>query len=251
VIDLHTHVLAGVDDGAATIAESLEMLADCVRSGVQAVAATPHVRDDYPTTAAVMEHGVATLRREAEAESIRLEILTGGEISLDCLSTTPTAELRRFGLGGSSRYLLVEFPYYGWPLNLADQLAALRSSGFRAVLAHPERNDEVQAAPARLEPLVESGVLIQLTAASIAGSLGRRCQATALQLLELDLAHLVASDIHGPGTRAGLMAAIEQLSDQPLAQWLMKDVPLAIVLDEAVPPPPPPPRRRRVLWRRR
>ena len=182
MIDLHTHVLAGVDDGAATIAESLEMLADCVRSGVQAVAATPHVRDDYPTTAAVMEHEVATLRRKAEAESIRVEILTGGEISLDRLSTTPTAELRRFGLGGSSRYLLVEFPYYGWPLNFAEQLAALRSNGFQAVLAHPERNDQVQAAPARLEPLVDKGALVQLTAASVAGMLGRRTHATAGRL---------------------------------------------------------------------
>jgi protein-tyrosine phosphatase len=235
MIDLHTHVLAGIDDGPTTIAESLEMLADCARSGVQAVAATPHVRDDYPTTAAVMEHGVATLRRKAEAESIRVEILTGGEISLDCLSTTPTAELRRFGLGGSSRYLLVEFPYYGWPLNFAEQLAALRSNGFQAVLAHPERNDQVQAAPARLEPLVDKGALVQLTAASVAGMLGRRTHATALRLLELGLAHVVASDVHAPGTRAGLAAAVRKIPDELLAQWLTTEVPQAIVSDNTIP----------------
>ena len=247
MIDLHTHVLAGVDDGPATIAESLEMLADCVRSGVQAVAATPHVRDDYPTTAAVMEHGVATLRREAEAESIRFEILTGGEISLDRLSTTPTAELRRFGLGGNSRYLLVEFPYHGWPLNLAEQLAALRSNGFRAVLAHPERNDQVQAAPARLEPLVDNGALIQLTAASVAGMLGRDTHATALRLLELGLAHLVASDVHARGARAGLAAAVKEIPDELVAQWLTTDVPQAIVSDYPIPLRPV--GRRRRLWK--
>ena len=244
MIDLHTHVLAGVDDGPATIAESLEMLADCVKSGVQAVAATPHVRDDYPTTADVMEHGVGTLRREAEAESIRVEILTGGEISLECLSTTPAAELRRFGLGGSSRYLLVEFPYHGWPLNLAEQLAALRSNDFRAVLAHPERNDQVQAAPARLEPLVENGALIQLTAASVAGMLGRSTHATALRLLELGLAHLLASDVHARGTRAGLAAAVREIPDGQLAQWLTTDVPQAIVSDNRIPPRPSGRRRR-------
>lgn len=247
MIDLHTHVLPGVDDGPATIAESLEMLADCVKSGVHAVAATPHVRDDYPTTAAVMEHGVATLRRKAEAESIRLEILTGGEISLDRLSTTPTAELRRFGLGGSSRYLLVEFPYYGWPPNLAEQLAALRSIGFWAVLAHPERNDQVQAAPARLEPLVDNGAVIQLTAASVAGMLGRRTQATAHRLLELGLGHLVASDLHARGTRAGLAAAVRDIPDELLAQWLTTEVPQAIVSDNTIPLRPF--GRRRRLWK--
>jgi protein-tyrosine phosphatase len=248
MIDLHTHVLPGVDDGPATIDESLEMLADSAASGVRAVAATPHVRDDYPTTAAAMESLVAALRLEAEANAITVEILTGGEIALDRLALTPAEELRRFGLGGSSRYLLVEFPYYGWPPDLADQLAALDSAGFQAVLAHPERNAEVQAGPGRLAPLVESGTLVQITAASVSGTLGRRCQATALRLLELGFAHLVASDTHARGGRAGLVAAVQEISDQPLAQWLMKEVPQAIVSDEAIPFPP---RRRRRGWRRR
>src|SRR3954454_14240691 len=108
MIDLHTHVLPGVDDGPATISESLEILADSAESGVRGVAATPHVRDDYPTTAAVMERLVAALRAEAEANGIRLEIMTGGEIALGRLSVTEIPELRRFGLGGSSRYLLIE-----------------------------------------------------------------------------------------------------------------------------------------------
>ena len=98
MIDLHTHVLPGIDDGPATISESLEILASSVESGVRAVAATPHVRDDYPTTGAVMEELVATLRMEAAANAIPLEIMTGGEIALDRLAVTPTAELRRFGL---------------------------------------------------------------------------------------------------------------------------------------------------------
>ena len=247
MIDLHTHVLPGVDDGSATIPESLEILADSVASGVRAVAATPHVRNDYPTTPAVMERLVATLRLEADAHSIRLEILTGGEIALDRLSILPIAELRRFGLGGNPRYLLVEFPYYGWPPDLAEHLAALRSAGFRAVLAHPERNAEVQAGPGRLEPLVESGALVQLTAASVSGALGRRCQTTALRLLELGLAHMIASDVHGREGRAGLAAAVGEISDKALARWLTTEVPQAIVSDAAIPRRPS---GRRRLWRR-
>ena len=102
MIDLHTHVLPGVDDGPATVSESLEILADSAESGVRGVAATPHVRDDYPTTAAVMERLVASLRAEAKAKGIALDILTGGEIALDRLAVTPKVELRRFGLGGSA-----------------------------------------------------------------------------------------------------------------------------------------------------
>jgi protein-tyrosine phosphatase len=117
------------------------------------------------------------------------------------------------------------------------------------VLAHPERNAEVQAAPGRLEPLVHSGTLIQLTAASVSGALGRRCQATALRLLELGLAHLLSSDIHARGGRAGLAAAVKELSDETLAQWLTTDVPKAIVSDEALPLRPP--RRRSRPWKGR
>ena len=248
MIDLHTHVLPGIDDGPATISESLDILASSLESGVRALAATPHVRDDYPTTAAVMEELVATLRMEAKANAIALDIMTGGEIALDRLALTPRAELRRFGLAGNSRYLLIEFPYYGWPPDLAEQLAGLRSAGFTAVLAHPERNAEVQAGPGRLEPLVNSGALVQLTSASLTGKLGRHCQKAALGLLELGLAHMVASDVHTPGGRAGLAAVFEEISDEPLARWLTTEVPQAIVSDETVPRRPS--GRKRRLWRR-
>jgi protein-tyrosine phosphatase len=248
MIDLHTHVLPGVDDGPATMSESLEILADFAASGVRAVAAPPHVRDDYPTTPAVMEGLVADLRREARAQEIVLDIMTGGEIALERLSAMSTDELGRFVLGGSSRYVLVEFPYYGWPPNLAEQLSALRSSGFVAVLAHPERNAEVQAGPGRLEPLVDRGVLIQLTGASVSGRLGRRSQRAAFRLLELGLAHLVGSDIHTRDGRAGLAAAVEEIPDERLGRWLTTDVPQAIVRDEPIPPRPPEGRSRR--WKR-
>lgn len=238
MIDLHTHVLPGIDDGPATISESLDMLAGSVESGVLALAATPHVRDDYPTTAAVMEQLVDALRVEAKANAIALEIMPGGEIALDRIAVTPTAELRRFGLAGNPRYLLIEFPYYGWPPTLAEQLADLRSAGFTVVLAHPERNAEVQAGPGRLEPLVESGALVQLTSASLSGALGRGCRIAAFRLLELGLAHMVASDAHARDGRASLAAVLEEISDEPLARWLTTEVPRAIVSDETVPPRP-------------
>src|SRR6266699_403184 len=144
-----------------------------VADGIRVVAATPHVRDDYPTEVTEMQEGVAELREVLTDRGIELDVLTGGEIALDRLASLDTDRLARFGLAGNRNCLLLEFPYYGWPLDLETRVFELRGQGFVIVLAHPERNAEVQFAPARLQPLVEQDVLVQVTAASLDGRLGR------------------------------------------------------------------------------
>jgi protein-tyrosine phosphatase len=174
----------------------------------------------------------------------------GGEIDPGQLDR-PLDELRRFGLAGNPRYLLVETPYAGWPLDLGDRLFRLRAQGITAVLAHPERNHQVQARPELLEPIVQGGTLVQLTAASVDGRVGASAQACAALLLERGLAHLLASDAHAPRVRAvGMKAAAAALGDDTLARWLTVDVPRAIVEDEPVPPRPESRRRHRRFSRR-
>jgi protein-tyrosine phosphatase len=204
------------------------------------IAATPHVRDDYPTSADAMERGVEQLREELANAAIPLELRSGGELALDRLDL-PADELRRFALGGNSRYLLVETPYTGWPLDFAERLFRLQVVGLTPVLAHPERNGEVQAdAEKRLRPLVEGGALVQLTAASVDGRLGRRARAASTRLLDLGLAHLLASDAHAPSIRAvGMTDAVDAVADANLARWLTDEVPRAILAGEAVPERPP------------
>ncbi len=221
------------------------MARSAVDDGIRAVAATPHVRDDYPTDADEMEHVVGTVRAALAEHSIPLELLTGGEIALDMLPQLSDAALRRFGLGGNPRYLLLEPPYRGWPLGLEQTVFELQLRGFSVVLGHPERNDTVQEMPERLERLVEMGTLIQLTAASVDGRLGPRAQKTALRLLELELAHLLASDAHAPTVRqVGMSAASRTIGDEALARWLTDEVPAAIVADGELPPRPKRPGRR-------
>src|SRR5438067_8719584 len=118
MIDLHSHVLPGIDDGALTMKQSLAICRGAVREGTTIICATPHVRYDHPTTADVMEQQVSELRRALAAERIPLEVLPGGEIAIEWLSRLSVAELRRFGLAGNSGYLLVEFAHYGWPDDL-------------------------------------------------------------------------------------------------------------------------------------
>src|SRR5947208_5095951 len=190
VIDLHTHILPGLDDGPRTLEESVSMARAAVADGVRMVAATPHVRADYPTRASQMERGVTELRQALEAEGVALDVRTGGEIALDHLASIEAEELVRFGLASNQNYVLLEFPYYGWPLSLPSQLLELRGRGIVAVVAHPERNADVQAVPERMQQIVEQGALVQLTSASIDGRLGRDSRKTAFRLLDLGLAHL-------------------------------------------------------------
>ena len=116
------------------------------------------------------------------------------------------------------------------------------------VIAHPERNPDVQAAPERLDALVDAGGLVQITAASVTGAFGRGTRSTALDLLRSGRAHLLASDDHGGRGRAFELAGIVRgLRSRPLARWLTLDVPGAIVRGEALPERPPA-RRRTMLF---
>lgn len=240
MIDLHSHVLPGLDDGATTLEESLELCAAVAADGVEVLAATPHVRAvDYPTTPEQMEAALAELL----AAGPPVTVIAGGELDVGELDR-PVDELMRFCLGGT-RALLVETPYVGWPLDLADRLFRLRVQGFQPILAHPERNFDVQERPELLEPLMGANVLIQVTAASIDGRLGGRASRASRRLLDLGLMHLVASDAHTPDVRAaGLSGAVRALGDDRLANWLTFEVPAAVLAGADIPPRPARQRRR-------
>jgi protein-tyrosine phosphatase len=176
-----------------------------------------------------------------------VQLVPGGELDVAELDR-PKDELARFGLGGS-RWLLVETPYWGWPLDIAERLFRVRVQGFGIVLAHPERNADVQEQPDLLDPLVAGGALVQITAASLDGRLGGRAARCAQTLIDRRLAHVIASDAHAPDVRAvGLSAAVAALSDDALARWLTHDVPQSILHDAETPPPRPMTRPRRRWW---
>ena len=210
-----------------------------VAEGVTAMAATPHVRDDFPTTCEQMESGVERLREELAREGIPLDVLYGGEIELSLLWRILPEELLRFTLARNGVYVLVEFPYAGWPRSLDLALSFLHGRGLRMVLAHPERNPEVQDRPDRLAAAVEAGALVQVTAASLDARLGPSTLLTTQRLLDRGHVHLIASDAHGPHIReAGLAAAASAIGDEALARYLTVDVPAAIVAGRELPERP-------------
>jgi protein-tyrosine phosphatase len=246
MIDLHSHILPGLDDGSRTVEDARALARRAAEDGVTAIAATPHVRSDYPTRPEEMERGVTRLREDFLAEGIDIEVLPGGEIDLGMLASLDDDGLRRFTIAQSGRYVLLEFPYSGWPAGLEETVYGLGLRGLLPVLAHPERNREVQTKPDRLGEAVRLGALVQVTAASVDGRIGRSSQAAADKLFELGLAHVLASDAHTPEIReAGLASAAEALRDDGLARFLTVEAPGAIVAGEPVPEPPRKGRRRR------
>jgi protein-tyrosine phosphatase len=248
VIDLHSHILPGLDDGSRTVEDARALAQRAAEDGVTAIAATPHVRSDYPTQPDEMERGVLQLREDFVEQGIQVEVLHGGEIDLESLGSLDDDDLRRFSLARSGRYLLLEFPYSGWPAGLEETVYGLGLRGLTAVLAHPERNRAVQADPGRLGEAVRLGALVQVTAASVDGRIGRSSQKAADRLLQGGLAHVLASDAHTPEIRgAGLADAAEAVGDDRLAAFLTTEAPAAIVAGEAVPDPPRKARRRRYI----
>jgi protein-tyrosine phosphatase len=247
VIDLHSHVLPGLDDGARDLEDAIEICRAAAADGIQVLAATPHVREDYPTTPAQMEEALAAVR-EAAGDLVRL--VPGGELDIAELER-PREEIARFALAGNPAYLLVETPYVGWPLDLPEKLFRLLTDGITPVLAHPERNREVQARPELLEPIVAGGTLVQLTAASVDGRTGRQARSCAATLLDRNLAHLLASDAHSASLRAiGMSAAVAAVGDDALAHWLTVGMPGAIVDGQPLPPRPRDARPRRRFFHR-
>ena len=247
MIDLHTHILPGLDDGARSLEESREIALVCRANGITAVAATPHVRSDWPTTADEMERRLDEVRAELERAGIDVEVLHGGELDLEQLRTLSRDELDRFTLAQNGRYLLVEMPYSAWPLALSRTIEDLLSAGVTPVLAHPERNPDVQENPSLVADAVAAGALVQVTAASLDGRLERRTEAAARRLVDAGLVHVLASDAHSPDVReAGLRRAAERLGDTALAHYLTEEAPAAIVAGEDVPSPPA---RRGRRWR--
>ena len=248
MIDLHSHVLPGVDDGARTIEDSRELASKAASEGITAIAATPHVRHDYPTTPDRMDAEVTRSEETSPSRGFRSRSCTAAR------STSRRCARSARMICGDSRSPERPLPPRGVPvprLAARPRTDAVRS-GTQRVRSDPRASRaqrEVQAEPGRLSSFVDRGGLVQITAASLDGRIGRRSRQAAQELIEAGLAHLLASDAHLPEIReVGLAAAAEALDDE-LARYLTQTAPSAIVAGEAVPPPPARRRRRRFLRR--
>lgn len=256
MIDLHIHLLPGIDDGPADAAGTVELARACVSDGVRAVAATPHVSERYPTTPARIREGVEEARAAIRSAGVPLKVYGGAEVAIDQLDKLTDEDLRSLTLGPTQGFILLETPYAAWPMELERQVGRLATLGIRGILAHPERSGGVQAPGGvdKLELAVSRGLYTQVTAGSLSGRFGRSAKATANELLQRELVHVIASDAHNVDRRPPRMGeAAKEVGDAELAKWLTTDAPLAIVRGERLPqrPAPPAPKGGALFRRRR
>jgi protein-tyrosine phosphatase len=241
VIDLHTHVLAGIDDGPADLAGSVAVAEVAAHGGVRTLVATPHLRADHPgVRPAELAERARELSEHLRDRGLPVEVLPGAEVDLATAAALPDAELALATLGGNGTDLLLETPYGSLPDDFEDRVLAVAARGFRVTLAHPERSRELQADPDRVGALVGHGVLVQLTARSLAARPSR----TAELLFERGWAHVLASDAHALDRRPpDLGASVRQATDAfPHAradlEWMVTAAPRAIVDGRPLPERP-------------
>ena len=253
MIDLHCHVLPGVDDGPPTMEGSLALARGAVARGVRTIVATPHVSWDMPhNTAASIAEGVAAVNGALQDAGVPLDVLTGGEVAMSRAGDLEPSELDALRLGGGP-WLLVECPFSPAAGGIEAILRGLATRGHRILLAHPERSPAFMPA-GRLAAFVETGMLAQVTATSLTGGFGREVQRVARAFVRDGLAHVISSDAHDATKRPpGMREHIERAGFATLADWLTDAMPAAIVAGDPLPPRPEPPEapRRGLLGRLR
>jgi protein-tyrosine phosphatase len=201
MIDIHHHLLPGLDDGSKTMENSVAMAKLAVADGITHVVCTPHANGKYAYDRETNEALLAELRLQLAQQNVPLKLGLGCDfhLSYDNIEDAKlhTARYTINGLG----YLLVELPDYGLPRGLSEVFYELQLAGLTPILTHPERNPTLQNDLKRLESWLRAGVLIQVTGDSVRGSMGKPAEKMAHQLLANRWVHFLASDAHNVTSR--------------------------------------------------
>jgi protein-tyrosine phosphatase len=202
LIDLHCHLLPGVDDGAKDLQESVEMAKMAVAEGITHIVATPHHNNgQYSNSKEKIMAKVREFQEALQMENIPLTILPGQEprINGEILQNFENGEL--LTINDSGKYVLIELPSNHVPRYTEQILFDLQMKELTPIIVHPERNQEIIENPEILYQLVKRGACTQITASSITGHFGKKIKKFTFDLIEANLTHFIASDAHNVTTR--------------------------------------------------
>lgn len=198
MVDVHSHIVFGVDDGAKTIEDSIEMLKEAQKAGFTDVILTPHyIEGCYEVEMTTILEKIERIKEQLEKEKIPIQIYVGNEmyITSDIMTLMDTKKASTLN---QTRYVLFELPMNTECVNLTEVVYQILSAGKIPIMAHPERYSWVQKDPNKLIPLIEDGVLLQANYGSVLGQYGKTCKETVKILLEHQMIHLLGSDVHRP-----------------------------------------------------
>jgi protein-tyrosine phosphatase len=249
MIDLHAHILPGLDDGARTMDESLAMSRVATNDGIEIVVATPHTGNGiYFNPRHTVLAAVEALNSRLQVEGIPLTVLPGADVYIqeDLVELLKDGEI--LTINDNMRYVNVEFPRHVMPPRYLDWMFRLLLAGFTPVFTHPERNSAVQRNPDILREWVEKGGLVQVTAMSLTGGFGREIEKCCKELMKLNLAHVFASDAHSATRRPPVLSKAfeiaETLVGTEYTRRMIEDHPRAIITGRTFSVPEPVERKR-------
>jgi protein-tyrosine phosphatase len=243
MIDLHCHVLPGLDDGPGDLPAALTMARRAVALGTSTMVATPHIDHHWGVSPGAVKTRAALLAEALAAEGVELEIRTGGEIALSRLADLSASELDEVRLGNGP-YLLLECPMSQAEGDFDVLMLRIRERGESIVLAHPERAPLFQREPERLVRCVEAGLLCSISAGALRGEFGGHVRGFTIELLRAGLVHDIASDSHDHLRRPPGLAGVLELAEFEIpgigrqASWLTTLAPAAILEGAPLPPRP-------------
>lgn len=228
MIDIHSHILPGVDDGAETLADSVEILRELVSQGVTDVIATPHYVDETIYMSPRRENArlLDELRQELSREGVEVRLHLGNEIYI-CGKIAELIKFNRISALKDSEYLLVELPMSGEYPGYEDVMRDLMREGYKVVLAHPERYTVAQEDFEMLEKLHEMGVLLQCNTGSFIRQYGKHAEKTAVKLAKSGMIFALGSDVHHVRGREDITLALKKLrkyyDEEGLEQVLVRN----------------------------
>ncbi|MCP3032929.1 tyrosine protein phosphatase [Halobacillus sp. A1] len=215
MIDIHSHILPGIDDGAQTMDDSILMAKAAVEDGIHTIIATPHHKngqyDNYKTQIIEL---TAELNHQLHIHHIPLTVLPGQETRIHGEMVEGIRSEDILTLNNQGSYVFVEFPFDAVPRYAKQLLFDIQLEGYQPIIVHPERNRQIIEHPDILYSLVKKGAFTQITAGSVTGQFGKNVQKFTRQLIEANQTHLIASDAHNTESRGFCMTdAYEEIRE--------------------------------------
>jgi protein-tyrosine phosphatase len=219
MIDVHCHILPGIDDGAQTIDDSIELINIAINDGITHIVATPHIHpgrfDNNIATINSAYNKVAEWIKRTNAP-IKLSTAAEVRISVELLSMLEDNAIPYLGQWQGYNVMLLEMPHSHILPGSDKLIKLLLNNNIRPLIAHPERNKEIMADPSKIQPFIDQGCLLQVTAGSLVGRFGDNAQAVALQLCQQNMVTLIATDAHNKKHRPPKLAEAYTLLDEKI-----------------------------------
>lgn len=214
MIDIHTHILPGVDDGPSNMEESLKIIENGIKYGIKIFVLTPHIRIDSDWNKIdKIKEAFSSLKRECAARGFDVRLILGAELLLTPALPEKLKDNSSVIINGKGRYVLVELPFYQLPIYTEDVFFRIMMGKIIPIVAHPERCIYLNGKDGVLKKWIDNGIMTQINAGSLTGQYGMRVKRFARKLLKDGLVHFLGSDVHSINDRfSSFTKAVEAAS---------------------------------------